>query len=283
MPLLVVVKVKLLVILPSCKSSKWWGDTRRQGTGMEQERESVYTLFLQFHNDTMPQFRGEMARVVWGWAHLSALLLSGALHQKARAAEWGCGRDKQALCNSNLVKRCCSLSGRLNSAVLFNLVLFLSWFESCQWKDLCGPISQTLLLILIMEIIQSWSSSLVFSSVLCVECDCTAYVYNISARARQKLVHLGPASRVAIAAQALPRICNTLTISLQTLDLLPLLFTNQTGRERSHACSRMGEEAAGSSVSFSQDIGKRIKAGLRKRVDLRQHGFCLRGWQWTNG
>lgn len=116
-----------------------------------------------------------------------------------------------------------------------------------------------------------------------MECDCTAYVYNISARARQKLVHLGPASRIAIAAQALPRVYNTLNISLQTQDLLPLLFTSQTGRERSHACSRMGEEAAGSCVSFSQDIGKRIKVGLRKRVDLGQHDFCLRGWQCPNG
>lgn len=90
------------------------------------------------------------------------------------------------------------------------------------------------------------------------------YVYNISARARQKLVHLGPASRVAIAAQALHKVCTTLTISLQTQDLLPFLFTSQTGRERGCACSRMGEVAAGRDVSFSQDIGKRIKVGLKK-------------------
>lgn len=41
--------------------------------------------------------------------------------------------------------------------------------------------------------------------------------------------------------------------------------------------------AAGRDVSFSQDIGKKIKVGLKKRVDLGQHGFSLREWQWPNG
>lgn len=100
-----------------------------------------------------------------------------------------------------------------------------------------------------------------------MECDCTAYVYDISARARYKLVHLGSANEVAIAAKNFAQglhdhHCNTTDTGFSSI------FIYQPAVVRKEAWSKLGKKAFGKDAPFTQNIGKNDKKGLRRRADL---------------
>lgn len=113
----------------------------------------VSILFLQSLKDAVPLLRGEMTSDADS-EHV------GQSHFSVGHSTRKLGRLCGVLAERN--KPCVTQTQRRDYAALlvgewccfFNLVLFLSLFKLCQCKGLGGPISQTLLLILIMEITQ---------------------------------------------------------------------------------------------------------------------------------